>query len=110
MKLELQEAESRYDLNRASELKYGRIPELERELAEAERLAGSVTREVVREEATEEEDRRGRLEMDGHPRDEIAEESETSCSTSRRCSINVSSDKTMRFASSVMPSFGLEPA
>ncbi len=55
MKLELQEAESRYDLNRASELKYGRIPELERELVEAERLAGSVTRELVREEVTEEE-------------------------------------------------------
>ncbi|MFN3365224.1 MAG: ATP-dependent Clp protease ATP-binding subunit, partial [Exiguobacterium mexicanum] len=55
VKLELQEAESRYDLNRASELKYGRIPELERELAEAERLAGSVTRELVREEVTEEE-------------------------------------------------------
>ncbi|MCC5891580.1 ATP-dependent chaperone ClpB [Exiguobacterium sp.] len=55
VKLELQEAESRYDLNRASELKYGRIPELERELAEAERLAGAVTRELVREEVTEEE-------------------------------------------------------
>lgn len=55
VKLELQEAESRYDLNRASELKYGRIPELERELVEAERLAGSVTRELVREEVTEEE-------------------------------------------------------
>lgn len=55
VKLELQEAESRYDLNRASELKYGRIPELERDLAEAERLAGSVTRELVREEVTEEE-------------------------------------------------------
>lgn len=55
VKLELQEAESRYDLNRASELKYGRIPELERELEEAERLAGSVTRELVREEVTEEE-------------------------------------------------------
>lgn len=53
VKLELQEAESRYDLNRASELKYGRIPELERSLAEAEQLAGSVTRELVREEVTE---------------------------------------------------------
>ncbi|WP_214885625.1 MULTISPECIES: ATP-dependent chaperone ClpB [unclassified Exiguobacterium] len=55
VRLELQEAESRYDLNRASELKYGRIPELERELKEAEQLAGSVTRELVREEVTEEE-------------------------------------------------------
>ncbi|MGE6492468.1 ATP-dependent chaperone ClpB [Exiguobacterium sp. NPDC077395] len=55
VRLELQEAESRYDLNRASELKYGRIPELERELEEAEQLAGSVTRELVREEVTEEE-------------------------------------------------------
>ena len=55
VRLDLQEAESRYDLNRASELKYGRIPELERELEEAEELAGSVTRELVREEVTEEE-------------------------------------------------------
>ncbi|MCT4787185.1 ATP-dependent chaperone ClpB, partial [Exiguobacterium aestuarii] len=55
VRLELQEAESRYDLNRASELKYGRIPELERELEEAEQLASSVTRELVREEVTEEE-------------------------------------------------------
>ncbi|MBR3321674.1 MAG: AAA family ATPase, partial [Exiguobacterium sp.] len=54
-RLELQEAESRYDLNRASELKYGRIPELERELEEAEQLASSVTRELVREEVTEAE-------------------------------------------------------
>ncbi|WP_214829250.1 ATP-dependent chaperone ClpB [Exiguobacterium algae] len=55
VRLDLQEAESRYDLNRASELKYGRIPELERELEEAEELAGAVTRELVREEVTEEE-------------------------------------------------------
>lgn len=55
VRLELQEAESRYDLNRASELKYGRIPALERELNEAEALAESVTRELVREEVTEEE-------------------------------------------------------
>ena len=55
VRLELQEAESRYDLNRASELKYGRIPELERELEEAEQLASSVTRELVREEVTEAE-------------------------------------------------------
>ncbi|MBR2077561.1 MAG: AAA family ATPase, partial [Exiguobacterium sp.] len=54
-RLELHEAESRYDLNRASELKYGRIPELERELEEAEQLASSVTRELVREEVTEAE-------------------------------------------------------
>ena len=50
-------AEREYDLNRAAELKHGRLPELERQLGEAEsRLAAAEegTR-LLREEVTEEE-------------------------------------------------------
>jgi len=49
---ELVDAERRGDLGRASELKYGRIPELERKLAEAEQQGedGSMVQEVVDDE------------------------------------------------------------
>ncbi|MCW5723402.1 MAG: ATP-dependent chaperone ClpB [Maricaulaceae bacterium] len=52
---ELADAERRGDLARASEIKYGRIPELERKLAEAEAgdgddKAGAMVKEVVDEE------------------------------------------------------------
>ncbi|MBR6575387.1 MAG: ATP-dependent chaperone ClpB, partial [Clostridia bacterium] len=36
---QLEKAEAEYDLNRAAELKYGRLPELQRQLQEEERLA-----------------------------------------------------------------------
>lgn len=36
VKIEIERAEQAYDLNKASELKYGRLPELERQLAEEE--------------------------------------------------------------------------
>ena len=49
---ELNDAERRGDLGRASELKYGRIPELERQLADAESQGddGSMVQEVVDDE------------------------------------------------------------
>jgi ATP-dependent Clp protease ATP-binding subunit ClpB len=54
---EIEEAERAYDLNRAAELRHGRLPELERRLhAEEERLSqkqGGVR--LLREEVTEEE-------------------------------------------------------
>jgi len=50
-------AERRYDLNRAAELRHGKLPELERSLnAEEEKLAKNQTGErLLREEVTEEE-------------------------------------------------------
>ena len=55
---EVEDAERRYDLNRAAELRHGRLPELERRLrAEEERLEskqGGATR-LLREEVTEDE-------------------------------------------------------
>lgn len=53
---EIEEAERNYDLNRAAELKHGRLPELRKELAERERAmeeAGGTR--LLREEVTEEE-------------------------------------------------------
>jgi ATP-dependent Clp protease ATP-binding subunit ClpB len=55
---EAEEAERRYDLNRAAELRYGRIAELERRLTEAQdaQLAGGDTgRRLLSESVTEQE-------------------------------------------------------
>ncbi len=54
---EIEEAERNYDLNRAAELRHGKLPELERRLkAEEERLAEKQGGErLLREEVTEEE-------------------------------------------------------
>jgi len=54
-RLALQEAEGRYDLNAASEIKYGQIPAIETKLKEAEQTAETVSHELVREAVTEEE-------------------------------------------------------
>ncbi len=55
LRAELADAERRGDLARASEIKYGRIPDLERQLAEAEQAGetngkGALVQEVVDEE------------------------------------------------------------
>jgi ATP-dependent Clp protease ATP-binding subunit ClpB len=58
LRREMEEAEQRYDMNAAAELKYGRIPEAERALAdEEERLAGEEdsAERLLREEVTGEE-------------------------------------------------------
>jgi ATP-dependent Clp protease ATP-binding subunit ClpB len=53
---ELETAQRNYDLNRAAELQYGTIPELERQLTEAEHIAAEgKTRTLVRDRVTEEE-------------------------------------------------------
>ncbi|HKJ04528.1 MAG TPA: ATP-dependent chaperone ClpB [Geopsychrobacteraceae bacterium] len=57
VRLEIGDAERAYDLNRAAELKHGRLPELERQLlVEEERLnADESANKLLREEVTEEE-------------------------------------------------------
>ncbi len=54
---EVAEAERAYDLNRAAELKHGRLPELERRLSEQERQVEGEEKgaRLLREEVTEEE-------------------------------------------------------
>jgi len=52
---EIEMAESAYDLNRAAELKYGRLPEVEKELAAAMESASQAERTLLRESVTPEE-------------------------------------------------------
>jgi ATP-dependent Clp protease ATP-binding subunit ClpB len=53
---ELQDAENNYDLNKAAELRHGKIPELERELKQLEKEVNTSEGDrLLREEVTEEE-------------------------------------------------------
>ena len=54
---EIEQAEQSYDLNRAAELKYGKLPELQRELSNQEKLAeeSAGSRTLLRDKVTEEE-------------------------------------------------------
>ena len=54
---EIAEAERNYDLNRAAELKYGKLPQLQKELAEQEKIAEEAKSDstLPRDKVTEEE-------------------------------------------------------
>ena len=54
---EIADAERSYDLNRAAELKYGRLPQLQKELAEQEKLAEEAKSDntLLRDKVSEEE-------------------------------------------------------
>ncbi len=53
---QIEAAEQRYDLEKAAELKYGRLPQAQRQLEEEERRAASVKeRSILRDRVTEEE-------------------------------------------------------
>ncbi len=54
---EMEKAEREYDLNRAAELKYGKLPALRKELAEQEEIAGKsgASESLLRDEVTAEE-------------------------------------------------------
>ena len=53
---ELEKAQRQYDLNKAAELQYGRIPELKKQLEEEERIANEgKARSLLRDKVTEEE-------------------------------------------------------
>ncbi len=49
----IERAERDYDLNKAAELKHGRLPQLERQLAEAEKTTGDQEKRLLRESVTE---------------------------------------------------------
>ncbi len=55
LKLEVEQAERAADYARAAELKYGRLVELEKNLADAEAKVGSSKHHLVREEVTEDD-------------------------------------------------------
>ncbi len=52
---EITSAENAYDLNKAAELKYGKLPQLQKELAEQEAKAQSRDKTLLRDAVTEEE-------------------------------------------------------
>ena len=54
---EIEMAQNRYDLNKAAELKYGKLPQLQKELEEAEKAGDSEEKEdtLLRDKVTEEE-------------------------------------------------------
>ena len=54
---EIAQAERNYDLNRAAELKYGKLPQLQKELAEQEKIAEEAKNDstLLRDKVTEEE-------------------------------------------------------
>ncbi len=52
---EIDRAQNSYDLNRAAELKYGKLPALQKELSELEATAGKSENTLLRDEVTEEE-------------------------------------------------------
>lgn len=55
--VEIEKAERSYDLNKAAELKYGKLPQLQKELNEEEQIAERVesSRSLLRDKVTEEE-------------------------------------------------------
>ena len=52
---EIERAEEKYDLNRAAELKYGRLPALKAEIEQAEALAEGAENTLLRDKVTDEE-------------------------------------------------------
>lgn len=52
---EIEHAEMNYDLNRAAELKYGRLPQLKKQLEEEENMAEHTDKSLLRDKVTEEE-------------------------------------------------------
>ena len=52
---EMEKAENAYDLNKAAELKYGRLPALQNQLEKEEKLAEESRRTLLRDRVTEEE-------------------------------------------------------
>ena len=65
-RLEMAKAERAYDLNKIAELKHGRIPQLEKELAKAEKT-GTTKTTLVKEEVSAEEIAEIISELDAHP-------------------------------------------
>src|SRR5947207_2636121 len=55
LRTELERAQRRGELSKASEIQYGRIPELERKLAEATAKSAKTKKSLLREEVTEED-------------------------------------------------------
>ena len=109
---DMEKARLDYDLDRAAELEHGRLPELERQLAEAEaRIVENVGVErLLREEVTDHEIAEiVRVAGAAFRSRDSSKANARSSSTSIRFCIDESSDKTNRFSSSPTRSFALAP-
>jgi ATP-dependent Clp protease ATP-binding subunit ClpB len=53
VKMEIEKAEREYDLNKAAELRHGKLPQLEHELADAEQVSNDQERRLLRENVTD---------------------------------------------------------
>ena len=71
---QLEKAEAEYDLNRAAELKYGRLPELKKQLEAEERIAEETEQHAAAGPGHRRGDRPDRGPLDGHPRAEAGGE------------------------------------
>ncbi|MBO5285271.1 MAG: ATP-dependent chaperone ClpB [Clostridia bacterium] len=55
LKAQMEKAEREYDLNRAAELKYSKIPALEKQLLEQEKLSKSLDESLIKDRVTDDE-------------------------------------------------------
>ena len=108
---ELEKAQRQYDLNKAAELQYGRIPELKRQLEAEEAIANEGrARSLLRDKVTEEEIARIIERWTGIPVAKLMEGSGRSSSTWRTSSTSGWWARTRRCAWCPRPSFAAGPA
>lgn len=106
----MEKAERDYDLTKASELKYGKLPELEKKMADQEQyLAQHQDSQLLKEEVSEEDIASVVSRWTGIPVTKMMTGERENSSTSMIRSTNVSSARMKRYASSAMPSSVLVP-
>lgn len=104
---DLVDAQEDYDLNKSAELSYGIIPDLERQLKQAEEAARQDRDgQLLREAVTEEEIADIVSRWTGIPSAGLSKVSGRSCCGWKRYCMNESSGRTAQSSSSPTPSFG----
>ena len=83
----MEAAERAYDLNRMSELKYGKLPELQKKLKEEEAIIAAKSKDnrLLKEEVGEEDIAQVVSRWTGHPGDEDADGRAREAAAPRRC-------------------------
>ncbi len=65
---QIQDAQQKYDLNKAAELQYGELPQLQKELEAEEEKVKNEDLSLVHESVTEDENRPYCIQVDRYPR------------------------------------------
>ena len=82
----IEKAQREYDLNKAAELKYGRLPELQKQLEAEEKLANEKKEDsLLRDRVTDRGDRPHRGPLDRHPGREAGGGRAREAAASGRC-------------------------